>query len=135
MHYDANASRLILTAARWARDLGHSYVGSEHLLLALTQEPGWTGQLLRSSGLDTDIVQLFARGLNGSGRSDLPLPQGLSRSARGILRGAAAEAKRLQSRQVGSLHILLSLLRQQDTGAQELMSAAAADRVSDRRVF
>ena len=128
MHYDANASHLIRAAAWWARDLGHSYVGSEHLLLALTQEPGWTGQLLRSSGLNTDLVQLFIRGLRGSGRSDLPLPQGLSRSARGILRGAAVEAKRLQSREVGSLHILLALLRQQDTGAQELMTAAAADR-------
>ena len=128
MHYDANASHLILTAARWARDLGHSYVGSEHLLLALTQEPGWTGQLLRSAGLDTDLVQLFTRGLRGCGRSDLPLPQGLTRSARGILRGAATEARRLQSRDVGSLHILLALLRRQDTGAQELMSMAAADR-------
>ncbi len=128
MQYEANASHLILTAARWSRDLGHSYVGSEHLLLALTQEPGWTGQLLHSSGLDTDLVQLFTKGLRGSGRSDLPLPQGLTKSAKGILRGAAMEARRLQSRDVGSLHILLSLLRRQNTGAQELLTAVGADR-------
>jgi len=128
MHYDANAAHLVLVAGRWAREMGHSYVGSEHLLLALTQEPGGTGQLLRGSGLDTDLLQLFVKGLRGCGRADLPLPQGLTRSAKGILRGAAVEAKRLRSRDVGSLHILLSLLRRQDTGAQEMLSAAAADR-------
>ena len=110
VQYDDDASRLILTAGRWARDLGHSYVGSEHLLLALTQEPGWTGHLLRNAGLDTELLQLFARGLRGSGRADLPLPQGLTRSAKGILHGAVAEARSLQSRTVGSLHILLALL-------------------------
>ena len=128
MQYDANAAGLILAAARWAREMGHSYVGSEHLLLALTQEQGWTGQLLRTSGVDTELIQLFARGLRGCGRPDMPLPQGLTRSAKGILRSAGLEAKRLHSREVGSMHILLSLLRRDGTGAQEMLSAVAADR-------
>ncbi len=128
MQYDPDAACLILTAAERARQMGHSYVGSEHLLLALTEARGWTGQLLREAGLDPDLMQLFARGLRGFGRSDVPLPQGLSRAFWDILRSAAQEARILHSKYVGCPHILLSLLRREGTGAQDLLDLAAVDR-------
>ncbi|GAB7070413.1 Clp protease [Mycobacterium hodleri] len=37
-HLDADANRVLATAQREARALGHSYVGVEHILLALTAE-------------------------------------------------------------------------------------------------
>ena len=46
MRYHPQTQELIRQAARKARELGHSYVGSAHLLLALAEQPGATGQLL-----------------------------------------------------------------------------------------
>ena len=128
MQYDPDAACLILIAAERARQLGHSYVGSEHLLLALTETKGWPGQLLRETGLEPELAQLFARGLRGRGRSNMPLPQGLTCAFWDVLQNAGQEARLLRSRNVGCGHILLSLLRREGTGAQEILALAAVDR-------
>ena len=41
MRFETDCRQLILEAAEIARDCGHSYVGSEHLLAALCCESGW----------------------------------------------------------------------------------------------
>ena len=50
MRYDGRGTELILAAGRQARGLGHSYVDSVHLLLALAEEAGQVGLLLRNAG-------------------------------------------------------------------------------------
>ena len=79
MRYAAGATELILSAGRCARGLGHSYVGSIHILIALAEEPGSTGQLLRAVGLEPELLRQLAGVLFGTGTQDLPLPQGLTR--------------------------------------------------------
>ena len=66
---------MIQAAARKARDLGHSYVGSAHLLLALLREPGGMGLVLRQLGVDPELTEAMAQLLYGAGTPDLPLPQ------------------------------------------------------------
>ena len=121
MQYRIDARELILAAGRKAKAMGHSYVGSVHLLLALAQQQGLAGQLLRSAGLDGDLAQSMAAVLYGTGTPDLPLPQGFSVQARRILRGAGDEARHLGDRQVRDVHILLSLLRREKTAARDVL--------------
>ena len=121
MYYTENAQALLVLAARQARALGHSYVGSAHLLLATAQEPGLAGQLLRGAGLDPELSSKMAAVLYGMGTPGLPLPQGFSGQARKILREARNEARQLNSRQVDAVHILLSLLRSEKTAARDLL--------------
>ena len=66
---------LILTAGREARALGHSYVGSIHLLLALAQSAGTAGNLLTGAGFDPQLARSMAAVLYGSGTPGLPLPK------------------------------------------------------------
>jgi len=127
MQYSIQAQGLLLTAAQKARALGHSYVGSAHLLMALCEEPGTAGQMLRGAGLEAWTVQQMAGVLYGRGTPELPLPQGLSPQARRVLRGAGAEARYLGKRQVETEHILLSLLRQEKTAAKELLLLNSVD--------
>ena len=127
MRYTQDASELILAATSQARSLGHSYVGSQHLLVALTQQPGWVSQMLALSGLDDTLAQDALRALYGAGTPDLPLPQGLSRTARAVLRDAGSEAKRIGDKDVKAVHILLSLLRCQKSGAHALMQLGGID--------
>ena len=61
MRYHASTEALIQTAARKARDLGHSYVGSAHLLLALTSEAGGMGLVLRQLGVEPELTEALAR--------------------------------------------------------------------------
>ena len=121
MRYHAKTQELLLLAARKARDLGHSYVGSAHLLLALALQPGATGQLLRCSGVDPVLTEEMAMLFYGLGTADLPLPQGFSHDARGILRSAGTEARRLSSREIEPVHVLLALARRGESAAGELL--------------
>ena len=127
MRYSEEATRLILSAAGYARALGHSYVGSQHLLLAMAVEPGWAGQLLQISGLDGSFATEALCDLYGVGVGTLPLPQGLSRTARAVLRGAGQEARRIGQSSVGGIHILLAILRREKTGAREVLRTAGVD--------
>ena len=121
MRYHAQTLELIQSAARKARSLGHSYVGSAHLLLALTREPGNVGLVLRQLGVDPELTEAMALLLYGTGTPDLPLPQGLTEEARQLLLGAAREAKRQKSREIRPEHLLLALARQEGSAAGELL--------------
>lgn len=121
MRYHTMTEELIQEAARKARELGHSYVGSEHLLLALIREPGGMGLVLRQLGVDPELTEAMAQLLYGTGTPDLPLPQGLTPEARELLRGAAREARNQKSREIQPQHLLLAMARQSSCAAGELL--------------
>ncbi len=127
MYFEADVQQIILSAAGKSRALGHSYVGSVHLLLALAEGSGPTAQILRGIGFDAKIAYAMTEILYGVGASGLPLPQGFSNQARRILRGAKMEAQYFGSRQVRAMHILLSLLRSKKTAAQEVLLLNGVD--------
>ena len=81
MRYAVQTQQLLLSAAEHARDFGHSYGGSAHLLLALSEEPGLAGQMLRIAGGTTSLLEKMMAVLYGGGTARLPLPQGFSRDA------------------------------------------------------
>ena len=121
MHYSARTLELIRASAALAKSMGHSYVGSVHLLLAMGEAPGETGQLLRCLGLERESAQALTILLYGWGDQSLPLPQGFTRAARKILRLSAREARHQGKREVEPGHILLALARETDCAAGEML--------------
>ena len=127
MNYDTGALDLILDAAENARQMGHSYVGSAHLLLALSRCPTIAGHLLRGAGMEESFLRSAMAVLHGVGTPGLPLPQGMTVQLRRILRSAGNEAKSLGSKDVRVLHILLSMLRLEKSSARELLRLGGVD--------
>ncbi len=113
MRYNCQTAALIRDAGRNARELGHSYVGSGHLLLALAGCSGVAGQLLRIMGAEPEWLRRMTQMFYGAGSAGLPLPQGMSKQLRCILRDSAREAKELGCREIGPMHVLLSLSRRE----------------------
>ena len=107
--------------------MGHSYVGSVHLLLALVGHRGKTRQILRETGLEEPVLQDMALLLYGKGTAKLPMPQGLSSDARQILSGAAKEVRQRSGSGIRPMHILLSLIRRSKTEAGELLKLSGVD--------
>ena len=128
MRYAPDAQKLLLSAAQKARAFGHSYVGSEHLLLALSSEQGTAGQLLRFSGATEGLLEKMMTVLCGVGTSQLPLPQGFSKHAQQILQGSRTEALVHGTGSIRPMHILLSVLRQDHTAAGDLLLFSGIDR-------
>ena len=127
MHYTRSADELLRAAFSQAQRRGHSYVGSEHILLAMLENTSWTGRILTGAGLDPGIMGQMATLLYGVGSAGLPLPQGFTGSAKKILRLAAKEAVRLGSKEVDCTHVLLAMLRCRKTAALDLLCIAQVD--------
>ena len=89
MRYNTQTNDLIRASGEKARLLGHSYVGTVHILLALLEQPGEVGLLLRSLGAEPELAGTMVQLQYGTGTPDLPLPQGLTKKARELLRMAA----------------------------------------------
>ena len=126
MRLSGDARQMICRSLTLAKELGHSYVGSVHLLMALLEDAS-AGRQLIVHGVDPALIRGLACTVYGVGTPDLPVPQGFSRQAKKVLRQAAAEASIMNSRQIGQNHILLALLRMENCGAWELLTLSGAE--------
>jgi len=120
------------TALRLAQEssseLGHGYVGSEHLLLGLSREgQGLASRVLRQAGLESETIRAAIARMVGVGAPGSRPSQGLTPRCKKIIELALAEAARLGHQYVGTEHLLLGLLREGDGVAQRVLVASGAD--------
>ena len=118
---------LIVQAGRFARELGHSYVGTEHLLLALSQEAGSAGRVLRAAGLEEPCLRSMVLAGAGLGSRTLFLPQGLTPRARRAVHQAGVEASRLRTGGVTPEHLLLALTRDDGCTACRILNGSGIE--------
>ena len=118
---------LIVQAGRFARELGHSYVGTEHLLLALSQEAGSAGRILRAAGLEERCLRSMILAGAGLGSRTLFLPQGLTPRARRAVHQAGVEATRLKTGGVMPEHLLLALMRDDGCTACRILTGSGME--------
>ena len=128
MRYSVQTTELIRKAAFCARTMGHSFVGSVHLLLALAAQGGWPAQILSNAGADLNTLTELTRAIWGAGDPRAQLYQGFDPTAMRILRSAAQEASRGGCSQIGSMHVLLALLRTDHGSAGQVLSLSGMDR-------
>ena len=98
MRFDNDAASVLSACGGFARRMGHSYVGSVHILLALAHSGELAGHLLRSSGMQPELVENAVRLLHGSAQP-LPLPQGWT--AQATMKASAIDVKATNKAYVG----------------------------------
>lgn len=132
MRYDdkftEKAKDSIRAAQAAAEELGHSYVGSEHLLLALAREGGSVAsKVINEAGLDEDKLLTLIEKYVGRGESSGHPAQGLTPRFKRVIELALAEAARLGHNYVGTEHLLMGLLREGDSVGAQIIRAAGVD--------
>ena len=127
--FTSTALGAIRLAQENAARLGHSYVGSEHLLLGLaSQEYSTAARLLREEGAGSPRLRVCIAQLVGTGVPGRTLHQGLTPRCCQAIQQAAAEAKKLGQPAVNAEHLLLGLLRDQSSSAVRLLGECGVDR-------
>lgn len=111
-------------AAQIAKGLAHGYVGTEHLLLALTAvEECTAARIMKRYGITEDkIMELIERLVAPVKNVSVKERDGLSPRAEMVLEKSAKEAERFGSNSVGTEHILLSLIKDEDCVACRLLN-------------
>ena len=107
--------------------LGHSYVGTEHLLLGILREgEGLGARVLRESGFDESMTEELLIRAVGRGAPGMPV-QGLTPRAKRIIELAVADANRLGHSYVGTEHLLMGILRESECAAAGMLLSAGGD--------
>ncbi len=120
--FTQRARRVLSLAQEEAERLQHSYIGTEHLLLGLMREEGGVaGRVLSELGLDQRRVEELIERMTSSNRTTGPVQMDLSPSTKKVLELAVDEARRMGHHYIGTEHLLLGLVRQQDGVAIEVL--------------
>ncbi|WP_207532213.1 ATP-dependent Clp protease ATP-binding subunit [Desertivirga arenae] len=104
--------------------LGHDYIGTEHLLLGLIREgDGMAIKVLKALGVDTvrlrRSIEDAVKGTSGTTANLGNIP--LTKQAEKVLKITYLEAKIFKSDVIGTEHLLLSILRDDDNIASQIL--------------
>jgi ATP-dependent Clp protease ATP-binding subunit ClpC len=119
------ARRVIVLAQEEARRLGHSHIGTEHLLLGLVHEGAGIGAVaLESLGISVEELRQDIEAAAGTGdgpSSQTHIP--FTAPAKQALELSLRAALRLGHNYIGTEHLLLGLLTQEDHVAAQLIQS------------
>ena len=132
---DAKFSPKVKEVISYSREealrLGHEHIGTEHLLLGLIREGGGVAMKVLSS-LDVDVLML-RKSVEDAIREKTPkqtfnsgsLP--LTKQAEKVLKITVLEAKVLKSETIGTEHLMLSILKNKDNVATQILGQFDVD--------
>lgn len=108
--FTQRAEYAIEKAGAAAGNMGHSYVGTEHLLLGILLEDSGVGaRVLRRRGITESALRKAITSLDGTGAPSAPEHR-LTLRAKQAFERAAAEAEALGQNYIGTEHLLLGIL-------------------------
>lgn len=130
----ARAIKVLKYAQYEAQDMERNYIGTEHLLLGLLHESdGLAAQALMALGIDLDMVHERVESVLGAdddSTSDNPY---YTPRAKRVMELAVDEARRLGHNYLGTEHILLGLIRENDSAAARVLRSLGAELEHVRR--
>jgi ATP-dependent Clp protease ATP-binding subunit ClpC len=111
--FSERARRVLTIAQEEARQLNHSYIGTEHILLGLArEEEGIAAKVLTNLGVGLSKVRSAVEFISGRGERPSTGETGLTPRAKRVIELAIDEARQLGHNYIGTEHLLLGLLRE-----------------------
>ena len=124
--FTSKAENALRAAERVATELGHTYIGSEHLLYGLAAEhEGVAARILEGAGVYDEKIKKTISNIAGIGSRSRVTSADLTPRARSIIELSGQKAKRGS---VGTEHLLLALLSTEEAVAHKVLTALGVDR-------
>ena len=119
--FTERAQRVITLSQQVAQQLGHSYVGTEHLLLAIIkEEESIAAKALKNLGIEIESIQQIVVNAIGVGNKPVEL-LGYTPRTKKVFELSVAEARNLNHNYVGTEHLLLGLIKEGDGIASQIL--------------
>lgn len=121
--FTKKAETALQNATEAAFELGHGSVGSEHILIGLlrTEECIANAVLVNNGVEESKVVELIKELIVPEKNVGLKEPDSYTPRAARILENARKEAKRFKSGLIGTEHIFIGMLKEQDCVATRLL--------------
>ena len=118
------AANVIHYSKEAASELNHNYIGTEHILIGLLREKeGLACQVLEDHGVTEEkVMHMVSQLIQGSGTA-VAEPEDYTPRSRRILELASREALRFRASAIGTEHLLIAILRENDCVAAQLLAS------------
>lgn len=122
--FTENAQKIILIAQEEAKRLNHDYVGTEHILLGLSAIEGTvSNKILSNLGVTFRKVRQEIEKMVGVGDTIMLLGEiPFTPRAKKVLEFSVEESQMLGNEHIGTEHILLGLIREEEGMAGKILS-------------
>ena len=121
--FTERAKVVIMGAQRESQKFKHGYIGTEHILLGIMLENGYSKELLSNYGIEIDQIRNMVEEYLGYG--DVLMPKGellLTPRTKRLFDESFVEAKKLSHKYVSPEHLLLALINEEEGVAYTILS-------------
>ncbi|MCI9492943.1 MAG: ATP-dependent Clp protease ATP-binding subunit [Lachnospiraceae bacterium] len=122
--YTPQAGKVLELAEKLAKKLQHNYIGTEHILAGLLQEgTGVAAKVLAENHLEEKkLLELIEELISPGDRAILLDADGYSPRTQKVLDTAEKEAEHFNSEEVGTEHLLLAVIKENESAAVRLLN-------------
>jgi len=125
--FTEKAQNALNRALSAAREMGHTYIGTEHLLLGLLSEPdSIAARILESRGVRYDGTQKLLRAVSGIGEKSAVTAADMTPRTKKVIENSAREAARAGHGFIGTEHLLLALTSEPESQAVQIIVSQGA---------
>ena len=122
--FTPTAKNALKGAATEAGALGHTYVGTEHLLLAMTKDhESVGGGILLSRGIEYEALKQLIREISGVGEPTQPDSTDMTPAFRRVIEHSSGMAEKYGHALIGTEDLLLAMIREKECVAVKLLIA------------
>lgn len=126
--FTEKANLALNTAIETAGNMGHNYIGSEHLLIGLLEEKsGIAHDALSAYGLTAQTVADAVKNSVGMGEPVALSPDDFTPRCKHILETSVVQARSMGHSYIGTEHLLIALIREGQSVALSIMTQAGAN--------
>lgn len=126
--FTPRAEEALRLAQEAAEEMGHGYVGSEHLLLGLMrEEEGIAHRVMTEYGLTDEMICSILQRTVGTGLAGAAPSQGLTPRAKSVVELAVSESIRTNCPYIGTEHLLMGILREGNNMALRILRSVGVD--------
>lgn len=131
--FTQKAQNVLNLALQNASEMGHTYIGSEHLLLGLLGETsGVAAHYLKERGADADKIRNAIVQMSGMGSPTAVSAADMTPRTKNIIESSLYESQKNGQNYIGTEHLLLALLGERDSVAVRILESLGVS-VSDLR--
>ena len=126
--FTEKAEKALNGAIGIAESFGHTYVGSEHILFALSLDSlSCSFAILNKNGITKEKIEGAIREYSGVGTKSTLTPKDMTPRCRKILENSYRNSQKYGSARIGTEHILLSVIEEKESMAVKIITYLSAD--------
>lgn len=120
--FTEKAEKALNGAVRVAEDFGHTYIGTEHILRSLLEDPVCcAAAILTKNGVTREKVDSAIREYSGVGDKSTLSPRDMTPRCRKVVENSYKNSLKFGASRIGTEHILLSILEEKESVAVKII--------------